>query len=651
MLAGALVLSSAPPPAFGPGDKAFYADEAMINFVRPGLVFTIMGVTVADDGTVNARLKMTDPKGVPLDREGIWTPGPVSASFILARIPAGAKQHVSYTTRTQTSSITGQSAVQAGSDTGGTWTKVEDGVYNYKFGKKLPADYDMAVTHTVGVYGSRNLSEFEFPTSYDDATYDWVPNGSAVTVTRDVIKTATCNKCHDQLGLHGGSRRTMEVCVLCHTQQTVDPDTGVNVDMVAMTHKIHAGADLPSVQAGGKYVIIGNQGSVHDYSHIVFPADTRRCTVCHDQTTGAKQATAYLTPTRWACGSCHDNVNFATGENHIGLPQPSDQFCAQCHIPKGEIDFDVSIYGAHLIPEESTNLPGVVFQILEIHNAKPGQAPLVVFAVYDKNGNPIVASKMSRLRLYMSGPNSPDVTTYVQNDVGKADGNGYGVYWWTMSAPLPADAKGSWSISIEGRNDVVLLPGTTQQVTVRDSGKNVVKAFSVDGSEVAARRTVVDTAKCNACHANLAFHGGARNKIEHCVVCHNPTMAMGTPGTTIELGVMIHKIHRGAALVRGYKIGNSDFSGIGYPGDLRNCSFCHVNSSEQLPLTKGQIPVKHPADLIPLPGRTTAACTSCHDSQDTAAHAKTNTDPQLGEGCDTCHASDSTYSVTKVHAR
>lgn len=644
MLAGALALSSAPPSAFGVNDKAYYATEAQVNFVRPGLVFTITGVTVAADGTVTARVKMTDPKGVPLDRDGILTPGAISARLTMARIPSGQKQYVSYTTRTRNSAITGTPVIQATADANGTWTKVEDGVYDYRFGTKLPAGYDVNATHTVAVYGSRNLTEFDFPTSFDDATFDWVPSGAAVTTVRDVIKTASCNKCHDPLALHGGTRRTMEVCVLCHTPQTTDDRTNNTVDMVAMTHKIHMGASLPSVTAGGTYKLAGA-----DYTKVVFPADARRCNVCHEQNTGAKQANAYLNASRWACGSCHDDVDFSTGKNHIGLPQVSDQFCTQCHIPKGELDFDVSIYGAHLIPTESTSLPGVVFKILEVHNAKPGQNPLIVFAVEDKAGKPVVASKMSRLRLYIAGPAS-DYTSQYYDNVVNADGNGYGVYWWTMSRPLPADAKGTWTAALEGRNTVILLEGTTKQVSVNDVGRNVTYAFSVDGSEVAPRRTVVSMAKCNACHGDLTFHGGGRTEIEMCVLCHNPTAA-DRNGKSIDMGVMVHKIHRGSALDRGFAIGTHVYDGIGYPGDLRNCAACHVNGSEQLPLREGLLPVNHPADLIPNPGRTTAVCTSCHDSKAVAAHAATNTDAQLGEGCAACHSSTSMYSVSKSHAR
>ena len=67
-----------------------------------------------------------------------------------------------------------------------------------------------------------------------------------------------------------------------------------------MAHKIHMGSQLPSVKAGKPYQIIGFQGSVNDWSTVVHPSDPRRCEVCHQQNTGATQATAYLTQARRA---------------------------------------------------------------------------------------------------------------------------------------------------------------------------------------------------------------------------------------------------------------------------------------------------------------------------------------------------------------
>src|SRR5688500_20083710 len=71
VLVGAAALISATRPPFTPRDKAYYASADTVAFVRPGLVFKISSVTIAADGTVTARFKMSDPRGLPLDRDGI----------------------------------------------------------------------------------------------------------------------------------------------------------------------------------------------------------------------------------------------------------------------------------------------------------------------------------------------------------------------------------------------------------------------------------------------------------------------------------------------------------------------------------------------------------------------------------------------------
>ena len=94
---------------------------------------------------------------MPLDREGVFTPGPVSTSFILSFIPAGEEAYVAYTTRVQTSPDTGESATQASTDSGGAYTAMGDGVYLYKFATVLPDNYDMSASHTLGIYARRDL--------------------------------------------------------------------------------------------------------------------------------------------------------------------------------------------------------------------------------------------------------------------------------------------------------------------------------------------------------------------------------------------------------------------------------------------------------------------------------------------------------------
>ena len=85
--------------------KAAFLDEQQLSFIRPGLVLDILSVNVDADGTVRYQFKITDPQGLPLDREGIVTPGPVSISSVLGYIPRGQGIYTSYITRTQTSPI------------------------------------------------------------------------------------------------------------------------------------------------------------------------------------------------------------------------------------------------------------------------------------------------------------------------------------------------------------------------------------------------------------------------------------------------------------------------------------------------------------------------------------------------------------------
>ena len=96
VLAGAAGLQSAGKYPFSKREKAFYADATVINFVRPGLVFSIPSASMAQDGTIKVRVLVTDPQGLPLDRNGVDTPGAVALSFVAATIPQGQKQYTAY---------------------------------------------------------------------------------------------------------------------------------------------------------------------------------------------------------------------------------------------------------------------------------------------------------------------------------------------------------------------------------------------------------------------------------------------------------------------------------------------------------------------------------------------------------------------------
>jgi OmcA/MtrC family decaheme c-type cytochrome len=654
-------------------EKAFYADPATVAFVRPGLLFKISAVTVAADGAVTARLKITDPRGLPLDREGITTPGNVSTSFVLARIPKGGRFYQAYTTRVKRSTApptVGKTAKQASSDTGGRYVRVADGEYDYIFGTRLPGTYERNATHSVGVYGSRNLSEFDLGTNYASDVYSFVPDGSPVTEIRDVINDQSCNACHDEINFHGGSRRGLPTCVLCHTPAYEDvvntnPETDNTIDMRVMVHKIHMGSLLPSVRAGKPYQIVGFGNAVTDYSHVTLPSEINNCGKCHE--TAATQSNTYLTtPSRAACGACHDDVNFATGENHASVIQLNDNSCARCHIPQGELDFDVSIKGAHIDPTESSMITGVVADITSVDNARAGERPVVNFTVKDRKGNPLEPSRLNRIAFTMGGPTTdygdglPTRGGYANESAAGATATSSG-WRYTFNQAIPADARGTYSISAEARREETVLAGTLQERVIRSGAPNEVVYFSVDGSTVEPRRQIVDLKKCNDCHRSLSIHGENRNSTEYCVVCHNPREtdaarrpAAQGPAEGIDFALMIHRIHAGNLQSREYAIygfGNTPnaYNHVRFPGEIANCENCHLPGTFTVPAA-ARLDKSDPRGFLNPVKPASGACIGCHTSIDAASHALANTSA-IGESCAACHGEGRDFSVSRVHAK
>lgn len=157
-------------------------------------------------------------------------------------------------------------------------------------------------------------------------------------------------------------------------------------------------------------------------------------------------------------------------------------------------------------------------------------------------------------------------------------------------------------------------------------------------------RDIVANANCENCHRRLggipgassdasaaAFHGGSRNNVQYCAVCHTDQRKYGRTEATATLNGAIktfsgsaykldgramgnlpnyiHKVHMSHNLVHQ----NYDYAGIAlnhptYPQDIRNCTSCHDGSVTNTPrITKtkdGDAWKKNPSAL---------ACGSCHD--------------------------------------
>ena len=139
------------------------------------------------------------------------------------------------------------------------------------------------------------------------------------------------------------------------------------------------------------------------------------------------------------------------------------------------------------------------------------------------------------------------------------------------------------------------------------------------------------------------------------------------PPQGINFNMLVHRIHfgpnaatdgaRNPYIVVGFGGSHNDLSQTlypplsptGSPGDTRNCSICHINSSEQdLPL--GKNPVVDPQGWINPNQAIAGACSGCHTSMSEDSHFLANT-TSLGESCTVCHSSGSAFAVDQVHAQ
>ncbi|MDE2368270.1 MAG: OmcA/MtrC family decaheme c-type cytochrome [Burkholderiales bacterium] len=204
-------------------------------------------------------------------------------------------------------------------------------------------------------------------------SYDFIPaTGESVAATdpqRLIVAGAACNTCHSKLSMHADffpAIQDTKLCVVCHTEQLKYasgdslPATGTTLlangyygstqklmgralaNFPNMIHKIHSGENL--------YYQGYNQFGVL-YNETTYPQDQRNCTKCHNGSATNPDGTtnAYVTPqgnnflnvpSRLACGSCHDGINFATGQGttldgrsigHVGGAQANDSLCTLCH--------------------------------------------------------------------------------------------------------------------------------------------------------------------------------------------------------------------------------------------------------------------------------------------------------------------------------
>jgi OmcA/MtrC family decaheme c-type cytochrome len=367
-----------------------------------------------------------------------------------------------------------------------------DGSYTYTFPVAIPSTYlapfndtpafgadagELAGqallegTYTVGLTFSWDFTvDGESERDSGNATFDFVLGESGSVEPREVVTIENCNRCHDNLEIHGGRRQDVSLCVMCHTsgaEDSNDPSVGggtpgVSIDFKVMIHKIHAGQHLPSVLG----VATNDDGtrnydatpqpymvSDHDYSEVGFPAwphglvpmprdegysllasedkateDTIRkgpsnCAVCHGDPddegplSAPAQGDLHRTqPKKEACGSCHDDVHwgkpYRANSQTMGA-QANNSNCKLCHAPSGN---PLAVLEGHLHPllDPSFN-EGVNIAVSDVSPAgaddgddalDPGEKLSVTFEIVDDSGAAIAPADVSSPSVVFSGPTS-----------------------------------------------------------------------------------------------------------------------------------------------------------------------------------------------------------------------------------------------------
>jgi OmcA/MtrC family decaheme c-type cytochrome len=686
-----------PPGAPGPAGE----DGRSAWMTGPGVAVSVTALTVTAT-SASVELALDDGAGVPLDRAGLLTAGPVDLRFVLAQLAEdgdGAPlAYAPYTTEPQT--VLGVTSVHGAPEASGAFETLDvlAGRYRYTFAAPL-AGFDAERTQTVLAVATRERDGIR---SVARAIASVRPSGGA-PLARAIAEDARCAKCHDAFRAHSGRYGSVAECALCHAAPAFDPDSGNALDLSVLVHKLHRGAGLPSVASGAPYALVGADGAA-DYSTVRFPQSIERCAACHG---GAHGDLALTRPAASACRSCHDRTSFADPPPagfvlHGGGPQATDAQCAICHGGAGSLS---PVAASHVDPSFDPALPRVVLEIADAPAAPPGTTPSLSFRVLvDGAPRNLLTMPLTSLRATVAGPNDdyrlsagavPPAQPWFQATVhgSGATGtlsaidaaNGLFSYTFPASQALPETAGGSFTIGLEA---------SLQAGAGRAAAFSPVRAFAVTDAVAVPRRLVVSAARCDACHFDLSAHGGIRKNPQSCVLCHGPDKAndqrvarfegAAVLAESVDFRVMIHKIHAGGMLTQPYVLGANpspsvanpagtpvDYGAVRYPRSAAGCGACHEGDTWKLPLS-GRAPstllelgcLEDPAgdtdaycdapefvvsEVIRMPPES-AVCTSCHDSPYVVAHAALETTTLGVESCATCHGAGSAFDVAAVHA-
>jgi hypothetical protein len=608
--------------------------------------------------------EIIDSHGYPVEISTFGAMAPGDVDLYLGKLEADANgiPQWKFIGRPDLATIAGILAVQA--DGSYIFTTTDDfattdglGFYTNATYPAMDFTYDGAATYRVGLaFGGHGGPA-------DAQTLDFCPDGAAVTVTKNIVSTETCVKCHgNEFAGHGGDRNTVENCVFCHnpTGNMADGDLADNLKddeadssaMNTMIHNIHNGTNdywiHRDTRRGDSWYNWGDTpaGTTQAVgTHpMTFPQPAYTCTACHESDTvdmsdGLDWQTSI---TNVNCTeSCHTDVDLVAGTGHFA--QADDTGCLGCHGVGASNDILVKHSTANtdiiLAADLALDTPEytVVVSMLDAAGADiaattdiADTAAQVKIVISDGDGviDHTTVANFDHANLFVYGPRSkmnPVLTTAA------AGGGGY-----YASNDLLTDANTTItadSITYQLATATGLTAGTyAAYVDIVNDGNPATDTYQAPTTaKVNFQVGTTDVEKqvagnCQACHGATIMHGGITSTHRHdtpfdaekCGACHDYTQGGDAPdgvfdwNGAVPISKRVHAVHAGASLIDpDYTIEHApaeghDWSHISYPAALNDCAgSCHLpdNSSDAWKDNANEL-----------------ACMGCHDTPPASDH-------------------------------
>lgn len=276
-----------------------------------------------------------------------------------------------------------------------------------------------------------------------------------------------------------------------------------------------------------------------------------------------------------------------------------------------------------------------------------GDFPSVTFTLTDDDGHEYDVSELTGFYFNVAGPTSHYANAILYSDLAKvADTAVYnfdGTWTYDFDIAFPATYHAVLNDTTDlGTDDgdwggEALVDGTYtvaawaySKVTL-DDGSYYYEAGNATSDVLFGTATAIEPREvvleenCANCHGDeFMAHGGSRRDLDVCLTCHvagsedrySSTDSTVTPGTSVGMTTMIHKIHMGEDLSNGYTV-------AGYPADTSDPGYPNYNS------------IDFSEVVFPSFKEGSASCDSCHSG---AADGDVNTRPTR-EACGACHDS------------